>query len=133
MSDLRAYKVAGAGHILISNRVLIQKKKYNGKLVEHLFPVIFWRETKGAVPTIVAAATETAVQMTGISLEDAGSALADTLESMVINYAWDVGYIHDKYPRDPSAWAMYETHARRHLTHNFQKFVRTGDYTCRTF
>ena len=133
MDNLRAYKVAGVGHIFVSNRDLIQKNKYSGKLVEHVFPIIFWRETKGAVPTVVAAATTMTVQMTGISLEDAGSARADTLESLVINYVWDIGYIHDKYPRDPSAWSAYERHARTYLTHNFQKFVRTGDYMCRTF
>jgi hypothetical protein len=38
--------------------------------------------------------------MTGIDATDAGAALADALESLMLDNHFDVAYLHDKYPKD---------------------------------
>ena len=122
MSDERKdrtgrFNVLGRGYIQISNKLLVDTGQTDGKLVDHTFPIILWEERSNKLTTrlskisseavtrahatfTIASCATMCLQMTGIDPVDAGSALADALESLMLDNAFDVGYLHDKYPKD---------------------------------
>ena len=111
------FNVLGRGYIQISNKLLVDTGQTDDKLVDHTFPIILWEERSNKLttrlskispeavtrvrPTFTLASCATmCLQMTGIDAVDAGSALADALESLMLDNHFDVGYLHDKYPKD---------------------------------
>lgn len=117
----------GVGEIVITNHALIDSGKYKGKPVNHSFPIVFWQGAEKAPRAmVIAGSASMCIQMTGITCTDAGNALADALESLLIDNIWDVGLIHDKCPRDIVTWAAYEQYVRR--VRQTYRFSRTGVY-----